>query len=122
MLRSATSSLLLATQIEHMNSASKRAKGLLKFERAPENYAAVFSLPLWGFFPMIHTFGMKFPIDVVFCDFQKKILWIQRSVGPGQLILPWRYILGGCRYLVEFSDCETESLQVGDILEWESSI
>ena len=66
----------LASRIEWMRTASERNRGLLKYQEAPENYAAVFKLPLGGFLPLIHTFRMRFSIDLVFCDSQKQIVYL----------------------------------------------
>ena len=35
----------------------------------------------------IHTFGMRFPIDVIFLDRQGRVLRVDRCVGPGRVLL-----------------------------------
>lgn len=108
----------LSTQVEHYRSASERSRGLLKFEKQPESFSAIFYLPMRGFFPAVHTFGMKFSIDLVFCNNQKKIISIFRDVAPGRFIVPWRHFFGGSIYLIEFAGCDIGSLSLGDQLEW----
>jgi uncharacterized membrane protein (UPF0127 family) len=109
---------ILTHRLEHFRSARERARGLLKFSKQPQAFAAIFYLPLLGIFPAVHTMGMKFSIDLVFCDSQKRVVSIFRAVGPGRWVLPWRYFFGGCRYLIEFSDCDVSKLAVGDALQW----
>jgi uncharacterized membrane protein (UPF0127 family) len=109
---------LLAERLEFFRSAAERARGLLKYSQAPRQSAAVFDLALGGFLPVVHTFGMKFSIDIVFCNSEKVVRAIYRAVKPGRLIAPGRYLLGGCSYLVEFSLCDLGDLRVGDRLEW----
>ena len=48
--------------------------------------------------PSVHTFGMRFPIDVMFLDRQGRVLRVERAVPPGRLlrcrgateVLEWR--------------------------------
>lgn len=121
MILNSTSGDVLAQNEEWMVTASERSRGLLKYAEPPYNYGAVFKLAFGGFFPLIHTFGMKFPIDMVFCDENHRVVCIFRSVQPGQLRIPLRYFFGGCRYLVEFSRASTAGIKIGDILRWGSS-
>lgn len=108
-----------ADQVEVLDSSAKRARGLLKFKEAPTNYAAVFYLPLGGFFPVVHTFGMKFVIDIVFCDSHKKIKYFYPKVLPGSLRAPLPHFFGGCPYMIEFVNCKTQTLRLGEELRWE---
>ncbi len=118
MIRHKKSQAVLAHQVEIFDRPEQRALGLLKFAQAPTDYAAVFNLPFFGVLPLVHTFGMKFPIDIVFCDSSKRVSFISRAVPKGKLVMPWKFLLGGCRYLVEFSQAPTDQLAVGDELEW----
>jgi uncharacterized membrane protein (UPF0127 family) len=45
----------------------------------------------------IHTFGMKFPLDVVFCDRTWKVLHVVRSMAPARLTR----VVWGARYALE---------------------
>src|SRR5690606_4420303 len=99
----------------------KRATGLLKFEERPEDYAGIFKLPLNGFFPLVHTFGMKFSIDILFCNKERKVLYHYKNVPKNRFIFPLKYIFGGCPYLIEFSKTSLKNIQLGDVLDWGSS-
>ena len=62
----------------------------------------------------IHTFFMKFPIDVVFMDREGKVVKLIRGVGPKKMVMP----IKGTHFVVEFDSrnemtCEIEE---GDIL------
>ena len=118
MIVDSSSHRVLAKQIEWMKSPRARAIGLLKFEQAPENFAAIFKLPLFGFFPLVHTVGMKFTIDILFCDSKKKVLHRYEKVKPGRFIFPMLHAIGGCSYLLEFSNCDLSNIRQGVQLDW----
>ena len=101
-----------------MLNARDRARGLLKYEKAPASYAGIFKLPFFGFLPIIHTFGMKFSIDIIFCDRSKKVQQIFHRVEKGRLIVPWANLLGGFSYLIETAAGASENVKVGTQLEW----
>lgn len=115
-----TSENILAETVEWMRSPYERCRGLLKFPQCPIRYAAIFPLPGNGIFPLIHTFGMKFPIDLVFCNAHKNILFVAQAVMPFRLVIPWEYLWGGCSYLIEFAGCQLPAMKVGDQLLWEN--
>lgn len=108
----------LSQSKEFFLSSAERSRGLLKYQEPPTEHAAIFKLALWGFLPVVHTFGMKFPIDIVFCDSLKRVKFIYRSVKPGRVVAPLPALLGGCPYLVEFVNCDLRGLKPGDELGW----
>ena len=62
----------------------------------------------------VHSFGMRVPIDVVWCDPDGQVLRIV-SLKPGRVSLPvWR-----ARFVVEAEDGAVErwALRVGDVVE-----
>jgi uncharacterized membrane protein (UPF0127 family) len=61
----------------------------------------------------IHTFGMRFPLDVVFCDRGWTVLHIVRSMAPARMSrLVWR-----SRYVLELTGGSLPSdVQVGQSL------
>jgi uncharacterized protein len=66
--------------------------------------------------PQVHTFGMSWPIDVVFCTKSWTVKHIVRSMVPGRLS---RVVLGA-RYAIELpAGAAGDDLQVGDRLEVE---
>jgi uncharacterized membrane protein (UPF0127 family) len=117
MLQSEISGQNYASRIEVFQTSKDRTTGLLKFKEPPHDYAAIFELPLNGFLPMVHTFGMKFPIHILFCDRNGEVKEIYTNIQPGVFVLPWRAVLGGRPYLLELSH-PTAIPPLGDKLNW----
>jgi uncharacterized membrane protein (UPF0127 family) len=65
----------------------------------------------------IHTWGMRYAVDVVFVDPQQRVLRVTRNVAP------WRIALApaGTRAALEFRAGEASGIRVGDQLELEAS-
>jgi len=74
---------------EVMDGWTGRAKGLL----GRDGYEGAMVLPHTR---SVHTVGMRFPIDVAFCDRDLLVLGVTR-MAPFRLALPRR----GCRTIVE---------------------
>ena len=73
----------VATKVEKADTAASRNKGLLGRESlAPEE--ALWITPC----PMIHTFFMKFPIDVLFLDSALRVVRVIEDLHPWRLS-PW---------------------------------
>jgi len=71
---------LLATQLEVADSASKRSKGLLGRKLlAPGE--GMWIVPCES----VHTFAMKFPIDLVYLDRNLRIKKVRNAVPPWRL-------------------------------------
>jgi uncharacterized membrane protein (UPF0127 family) len=68
---------VLATRLEVADSGSKRTKGLLGRD------GLVMGEGLW-IVPCesVHTFFMRFPIDLVYLDRKNKVKKVRNSVGP----------------------------------------
>lgn len=115
MLKRERDGAIVAQRIEWMRDSASRTTGLLKYNEAPKDLAAVFELPLFGILPVIHTFGMKFSIDIIFCDQHGVVRALNERVSPGRLIVPWKYLFGGIRRVIEISESQVE-LQCGDRL------
>ena len=71
---------VLATRMEVANSGLKRNKGLLGREYISLG-GGLWILPCQA----VHTFGMRFPIDLVYLDRKKKIKKLKSEVPPGRL-------------------------------------
>jgi hypothetical protein len=60
----------------------------------------------------IHTFFMRFPIDVLYLDGDRQVMRLQRAMPP------WRIgpLVRGCRYIVELppGTLERTGTEVGD--------
>ena len=67
-----TRNTVLAEAAEVANTSAKRRTGLLQHTRLPEGEG------LWiAPCEAVHTFGMKFPIDVIYLNRKKKVLKIR---------------------------------------------
>jgi uncharacterized protein len=73
---------VLATAADVADTSLKRRVGLLKHTCLPAGEGLWIS-PCEG----IHTFGMKFPIDVVFLDRDKKVVKVRPHMGPRRISL-----------------------------------
>lgn len=63
----------------------------------------------------IHTFGMKFPIDIAFIDKDNKVVHIMDNTPKGKM----SPIIKGAKYVIEAraGDFKARNLEVGDIIE-----
>ena len=102
---------VLSDRADIADTAKKRNTGLLKHTGlAPGE--GLWIVPC----PAVHTIGMKFAIDVVFLNRDKRVLKIRRSMKK------WRMsICLGARSVLELPAGRCESMQtvVGDQLEFE---
>lgn len=80
-----TRSAVLADRADIADTSAKRRKGLLK-HKGLEPGEGLWIVPCEG----VHTFAMKFPIDVVFLSKQKKILKIRPDMGKARIALSLR--------------------------------
>lgn len=64
------------------NSSELRRTGLLKHDHLAAG-EGLWIVPCEG----VHTFGMKFPIDVVFLSRDKKVLKVRREMGRARISL-----------------------------------
>jgi uncharacterized protein len=79
-LVNASTGEVLADKLEEADSFGKRLKGLMFKKSMPENYALHLT-PCRS----IHTFFMKFPIDVLYLDNEKTIVGIEEKLQPGKI-------------------------------------
>lgn len=71
---------LVARRVETAEGLIQRLRGLLR-HRTMERDAGLL-LPKAK---QVHTFGMTFPIDVVFCDANGRIVHVVRGMRPNRL-------------------------------------
>lgn len=69
-----TKQTVVATRMELARTARARRVGLLKYERLEPGHALGIRARKGIPFIAIHTFGMKFPIDVLFLDKHNKVI------------------------------------------------
>ena len=104
-----TSGSLVADRAQIANTSSLRRTGLLGHERLDAG-EGLWIVPCEA----VHTFGMKFAIDVVFLNRQKKVLKIARDVRRGRIRLCLR-----AHSVLELASGTAGSLAPGDQLEFE---
>ncbi len=77
-----TRGTVLATEADVADTSRKRNVGLLKHKSLPAGQG-LWIVPCEG----IHTFGMKFAIDVVFLDRKKKVMKVRPDMGRRRISL-----------------------------------
>lgn len=114
-VRNITSKTLIGTQIELANTAYARRVGLLKHKCLEIGHGLLIPGRKWLPLMAIHTFGMKFPIDVLFLD---KDSTVMRSctMPPNRIELAW-----GARMVLEtaIGTIEQSRTQRGDVIEFQ---
>jgi uncharacterized membrane protein (UPF0127 family) len=75
----------LPVEIVIASSLRRRLLGLALRRNPPEGWALLFPRCR-----SVHTFGMRFEIDVVFLDASGRVLLIARGVRPWRLVACWR--------------------------------
>ncbi len=89
-----------------VQTAWSRIKGLLGRDQLVRGQALVIEPAR-----QIHTFGMRFPIDVLFCDRDGRVVHIVRHMRPNRLS---RWVLRA-RYVVELpADVVSADVAVGE--------
>lgn len=75
----------IVTRATLAGDSRSRREGLLKREALSDDEALVI-VPTQG----IHTFGMRFAIDVVWVDRRGSVVRLSRQVPPGRIRVAWR--------------------------------
>lgn len=84
-LRVRRTGVLAVTRAVLASDSHSRRVGLLRHDALGDDEALVV-VPTQG----IHTFGMRFPIDVVWVDRRGAVVRLSRAVPPGRIRLSWR--------------------------------
>lgn len=79
-IRNVTRGTVLATRATAADTSQKRRTGLLKHESLAEG-EGLFIVPCEG----VHTFGMKFPIDVIFVSKKRVVLKIRPDMPKSRI-------------------------------------
>lgn len=61
----------------------------------------------------IHTFFMKFNIDVILTDKNYKILYIYKNISPNKIIIPKKNV----KYTYEIKSNQNNNFKIGDFME-----
>jgi len=67
----------------------------------------------------VHTFGMKYPIDIVFLNSQKKVIAVRPAVPPNRLTRI--YWTADCVIELPENTIGTSRTEAGDFVRWEDS-
>ena len=84
-LQIAARNATLATTLEPAFESKARNRGLLGRDGLPQG-AALIIAPSNG----IHTFGMRFPIDVIFAARDGRVLKIRHAMPRARIALAWK--------------------------------
>ena len=79
-MRNQTRDTILGHSVEIADSSEKRRVGLLKHDRLPPG-EGLWITPCES----VHTFFMKFPIDLVYLDKKRKVCKVRHRVPPWRL-------------------------------------
>lgn len=79
-VRNVTKGTLLADSADKANTSEKRRTGLLKHTSLPPGQG-LWIVPCEG----VHTFAMKFPIDVVFLNKQRQIVKMRPDMKKSRI-------------------------------------
>lgn len=95
---------MIATHIEIAATARARRIGLLNRDRLEPGHALFIPARAWIPFMAIHTFGMKFPIDVLFLNKYYKVIH-SCTMPPNRIELAWgaRVVLETCAGTIDCS-------------------
>ena len=74
----------MVQRLEIAGNSRARKKGLIGRDNLAPGHALVIA-PSQG----VHTFGMRFPIDIVAIDRQGRVVKIRPNVGPNRLVFAW---------------------------------
>ncbi len=101
---------VLAARGAYCETARERTRGLLPRTSLDRDEALV--IPTQS----VHTFRMRFPIDVVYVDGRGRVLGVHHRVPRGR-ILPWRL---PARAVVELPEGQAAALAIrpGQVLAW----
>jgi len=112
-LKNLRTGLLVATQVETAFTSADRKRGLLGRDGLAPGQALVIAPT-----NLVHTFAMRFPIDIVFANREGRVLKVSRAVPP-------RRIAGSLRgfAVLELAAGEAgrSDTRVGDIIQVENT-
>lgn len=107
MLRNITKKTIISEKIEIVNGISKTV-GLLG-KNKPKT---IFFKTRFG----IHTFFLKFPIDVIILDTKNRVIFLKKSLKPNRIFL-WNIKFNKVIELPQES-IDNSKTELGDILEF----
>ena len=107
MIKNISKNKALISKSKVVNSFFGKALGLMFKDEV--DYSIVFNFYIENNTHYIHTYFMKFSIDILFLDSNCKVTKIYKNVKP------WRYdIYGKGKYIIEFPAGKSFNTQIGD--------
>ncbi|MEA2447680.1 MAG: uncharacterized protein QOK47_1317 [Actinomycetota bacterium] len=100
---------VVARRIRFADSAWGRMRGLMFVPHMPPDEALVLDPAR-----QVHTFGMRFNIDVIFCDDEWNVVHLVRRMRPGRIT---RWVRHGRRVIELPGGAVPQALSAGDRLE-----
>jgi len=109
-----SSDIIIGDKIELADTFYLRLKGLLGRTKLSEG-EGILLVPCSA----IHCIGMKFPIDVIFLDEDKKVIGLKENMASGS-----RGVKKDAKYVleVEAGIIKEKQVKIGDELEFEESL
>ena len=114
-VRNPTRESVLGSAVEVAGTSASRAKGLLGRDQLASGEGLLFK-----HCSSLHTFFMRFPIDIIFADRSGRVLKVSKAVGPFRLVAaPLR-----AHYALELpaGAIETSQTREGDTLIFEEEV
>ncbi|HMK45185.1 MAG TPA: DUF192 domain-containing protein [Methanocella sp.] len=110
-----TDGTVVATSVELASTLIKQTIGLMFRSSIPEHYAMIFDMRREQYIG-IHMLFVRFPIDLVYLDKDRRITDIKRLRSWTGVAFPSR----PARYAIEMrvGASERSGLKVGDVLSW----
>lgn len=113
MILNRTKQTIIATHVQIATTARVRRIGLLEHDRLETGHALGIPARAWIPFIAIHTFGIKFPIDVLFLDKCNRVIRYCTML-PNRIAWAW-----GARMVLEtaIGTIDQSRTQRGDAIE-----
>jgi len=109
----ATRGAALATELEIARSFAARSKGLLGRRVMPPGSGMLID-PCSS----VHTWFMRFPIDVIFVDGKNRVVGLRRNLKPWRMAWSWR---GTKTIELPAGTIAATNTQVGDIVSFQTA-
>ncbi len=100
-------------KVKIANTFFGRLKGLVGYKRF-QDFDAMLISPC----QQVHTFGMRYPIDVIFLSEKGQVLSIEDNIPPGKISAYRKNAVYALE--IEAKEAEEKQIKVGDILTFET--
>ena len=108
-LRNTRSGLPIATEVETAFSSADRRRGLLGRDGLSAGQALVIAPT-----NLVHTFSMRFPIDILFVARDGRVVKVREAVPPRRIAGAWR---GFAVIEMAAGEARRSQTRAGDVLE-----